>query len=254
MKRKQYRLTQEIFEERSNVIHNWKYDYSIAKYKNQREDVEIICPIHGKFKQTPKRHMNGQGCPECGMEYARVWRKNDWTHFIEESNKRFNNSYVFPNIENEYENSHSKITLKCKICGNEFSKIACDHLTSPHGGCSHYEKSTSKLEDEVEKELINNDIEFVRQKKFKEMGALELDFYLPKYNTAIECQGRQHFVSVDRFGGDDGLEKTLKRDALKRKFCEENGIKLLYYGNLGIEYPYFVFENKEELLKEIKNE
>jgi hypothetical protein len=26
---------------------------------------------------------------------------------------------------------------------------------------------------------------------------------------------------------------------------------LLYYSNLGIEYPYFVFENKEELLKEI---
>jgi hypothetical protein len=28
---------------------------------------------------------------------------------------------------------------------------------------------------------------------------------------------------------------------------------LLYYSNLGIDYPYHVFENKEELLKEIEN-
>lgn len=254
MKRKQYKLTQEIFEERSNAIHNWKYDYSIAKYKNQRENVDIICPIHGKFKQPPKRHMNGQGCPECGAEYAKNWRKNNWEHFINESKKRFGDCYDFPNIKSEYENSHSPLTIECKICGNKFSKIACDHLTSPYGGCSHYEKSISKLEDDIEKELTDNDIEFIKQKKFKGMGMLELDFYLPKYNTAIECQGLQHFKPNDYFGGENEFKKTIERDKRKKDFCEQNGVNILYYSNLGIEYPYKVYEDKAELLKEITHE
>ena len=78
-----------------------------------------------------------------------------------------------------------------------------------------------------------------------------MDFYIAEYNVAIECQGIQHFKSVEFFGGYDGLVKTIQRDALKKQLCEENGVKLLYYSDLGIEYPYKVFENKEELLKEI---
>lgn len=251
MKREKYRLTQEIFEERSNKIHNHKYDYSISKYKSQREPINIICPVHGVFEQTPKNHMRGQGCPKCGAEYAKIWRKNNWQHFIEESRKRFGDCYDYPGIENEYENSHSKITLKCKICGNEFPKIACDHLTSPNGGCSHYEKTISKLEDEIKEFLESKNITYIRQKKFEWLGQLEIDFFLPEYNIAIECQGRQHFEVVEWFGGYDEFCKTIERDNIKKKLCNENSIRLLYYSNLGIEYPYEVFENKEELLKEI---
>jgi len=28
--------------------------------------IDIICPIHGLFKQSILHHKNGQGCPECG--------------------------------------------------------------------------------------------------------------------------------------------------------------------------------------------
>lgn len=48
------------------------------------------------------------------------------------------------------------------------------------------------------------------------------------------------------------FESTVFRDTKKRKLCKENGILLLYYSNLGIEYPYEVYENKEELLNKIK--
>ena len=51
--------------------------------------------------------------------------------------------------------------------------------------------------------------------------------------------------------GEEKFKYRIENDNRKRKLCEENGVKLLYYSNLGIEYPYFVFENKEELLKEI---
>ena len=71
------------------------------------------------------------------------------------------------------------------------------------------------------------------------------------YNIAVECQGEQHFKSIDYFGGLNEYKQTVDRDNLKKKLCEENGVRLLYFSNLGIEYPYQVFEDKDELLKEI---
>lgn len=133
-----YKLNKDIFVERSNKMHHHKYDYSKVEYINQRTKVIITCPIHGDFKQTPKNHMNGQGCPICGAEYAKKYKKNNYTNFIEESYKRFGEEYEFPNIVNEYENSHSKITIKHKKCGREFIKIASDHINSTNGGCECY--------------------------------------------------------------------------------------------------------------------
>jgi len=52
------------FIDKSNIIHNYKYDYSLIDYKNSRTPIEIICPIHGIFKQIPKSHTNS-GCPRC---------------------------------------------------------------------------------------------------------------------------------------------------------------------------------------------
>lgn len=79
-----------------------------------------------------------------------------------------------------------------------------------------------------------------------------MDFYLPKYNIAIECQGIQHFKPINLFGGENGFQNTKERDIQKKKLCEEHGIKILYFSNLGIEYPYDVIEDKELLLEKIK--
>ena len=57
---------------------------------------------------------------------------------------------------------------------------------------------------------------------------MTLDFYLPDYDIGIECQGRQHFIPVDAFGGKMGFEDTVTRDKTKKRLCEENGIKLMY--------------------------
>lgn len=54
------------FIERSNAVHNGKYDYSKIKYINAKTPIEIICPLHGIFKQIPDNHLKGCGCPKCG--------------------------------------------------------------------------------------------------------------------------------------------------------------------------------------------
>ncbi len=189
MKRLSYRLNKEIFIDRSNSIHGNKYDYSKVEYKNHRTKVIITCPIHGDFEQTPKNHMNGQGCPECGKKYAKEWQKNDYNSFIKSSVERFGDIYDFPNIENEYKNSHSKITIKCKKCGGVFTKIACDHITSPFGGCQHCYASKSKPEieianfvkDMVDCEVCTNDRHL--------MKGNEIDIFVPSKLVAIEYNG-----------------------------------------------------------------
>ena len=59
------KLTTPIFIKKSNNIHNFKYIYSNAEYINNKTSVDIICPIHGVFKQLPYNHLKGHGCPKC---------------------------------------------------------------------------------------------------------------------------------------------------------------------------------------------
>jgi len=61
----QFRLTLDDFIKRSNIIHNNFYDYSEVKYINTETKVDIKCPLHGIFPQTPHNHLNGTKCPTC---------------------------------------------------------------------------------------------------------------------------------------------------------------------------------------------
>lgn len=47
-------------------IHGENYDYTKVRYVNNSKKVDILCLIHGPFHQSPKNHLRGQGCPECG--------------------------------------------------------------------------------------------------------------------------------------------------------------------------------------------
>ena len=93
------------------------------------------------------------------------------------------------------------------------------------------------------------------KKDFKWLGRLSLDFYLPNYNIAIECQGIQHFEPVD-FAGRGAewarcaFEKIKERDILKKKLCEDNGIDLIYYSD---KMDDDVFNNLNDILICIKN-
>ena len=54
------------FINRGNVVHTGKYDYSNSVYVNNHTKLEILCPLHGSFSQTPQNHLCGKGCAKCG--------------------------------------------------------------------------------------------------------------------------------------------------------------------------------------------
>ena len=63
---KSRRKTREQFIEETKAIHGDKYDYSKVEYKNNKEKVCIICPIHGEFWQRPYEHLKF-GCRQCSF-------------------------------------------------------------------------------------------------------------------------------------------------------------------------------------------
>ena len=59
------------FIEKSNTVHSHIFDYSLVEYQRSNMPVMIICNVHGKFPQTPNKHLGGQGCPYCSGEKTR---------------------------------------------------------------------------------------------------------------------------------------------------------------------------------------
>lgn len=69
------RGTLKEFIDEANIIHNFKYDYSLFIYKTYKIKGIIICHEkdikgieHGQFPQKPGDHLKKKGCPKCARE------------------------------------------------------------------------------------------------------------------------------------------------------------------------------------------
>lgn len=235
LKRQEERRKQKekAFIEKARRIHGDKYDYSKVVYEASHKKVCIICPEHGEFWQTPNDHADrkargGTCCPMCGKNGKRQ-KKYTQEEYIGLASKVFGGFYDYS--KTVYRAMQKPIIVTCPEHG-DFEIRAFDHLRNKCGCPEHHVKST--LELQVESMLQEHGIEYVYEKRFSWLGLMSLDFYLPKYNMAIECQGSQHFVPVESWGGVNNCEAVKKRDSLKRELCEENSVELLYYTNKGL--------------------
>ena len=215
-----YKKRKEDFIIEAKEIHGDKYDYSKVEYVNNRTKVCIICPEHGEFWQTPHSHLSGKGCPECSKS-----KKLSTEEFIKKAKYIHNNFYDYS--KSIYENTEKKVCIVCPEHG-EFWQTPHSHLSGV--GCPLCAKCKNINETSLY-EFINSHIseKVVREKRFPWLGLKSLDIYIPKYNIAIEYQGKQHFMPLDFFGGEKAYQETIKRDELKFKLCQINNIHLFYF-------------------------
>lgn len=82
---------------KSDGIHGGKYDYSLSNYENIRVPVDIICKIHGVFKQTPSDHFKGSGCPSCNSSKG----ENTIEIFLKDNNIEYLREYRFDNCKDK---------------------------------------------------------------------------------------------------------------------------------------------------------
>lgn len=77
--------------------------------------------------------------------------------------------------------------------------------------------------------ILFDDCDVIREYSPKWLNKKRIDIYIEKYKLGIEYQGEQHFIAINRFGGEEGLQKTQNRDREKAKLCKENGVQLVYF-------------------------
>ena len=242
------RKTTKQYIDECKKIHGDFYNYDKVVYKNAYSIVTITCPIHGDFKQRARTHLYGHGCPECQGK-----RKYDKEFFIKRANEVHGDKYDYSLIET-VKNNHEKQPIVCPKHGVFYQSID-SHITQRQG-CPYCIRSI--LEEDTAKLLKENGYEFEEKKRFEWLGNQHLDFYIPKGNIAIECQGIQHLKPYGTFGNknvtkEELFEKVYKLDDLKYRLCKENGIKLVYYTNCKDEYRYPICRNGTELLEKLNN-
>jgi hypothetical protein len=217
------KLGLEEFVVRSKMIHGDRYDYSNVNYENSLKKVEIICLNHGVFIQQPQNHLNGSGCPKCSIIENHENQKKTTDEFISDSILVHGDKYDYSKVN--YFGGKKEVIIICEKHG-EFRQTPNNHQRG--NGCPNC--NSSKGEMLIVKYLTDNNIEFEQQYTFEGLRMkrkLKCDFYLPNHNSIIEFNGSQHYIPVERFGGEEGLIRTQNSDDLKRKFCFENEIKLL---------------------------
>lgn len=238
------RITQDIFIKRCTEIHHGRYDYSKVNFEHVKKKVCIICPEHGDYWQKAGIHLRGYGCPICGGSQQLTTEK-----FIEKA--RLVHGHKYDYSKTNYINYRTKVCIICPEHG-EFWQVPNNHLFG--AGCPTCPESN--MEGEIRQLLLNKGIIFEQEKGFDWLvynRRMFLDFFLPEYGVAIECQGKQHFSPTEIFGGEEFYKMTVERDKVKKRLCEEHGIRVLYYSRSHIEYPYPVFESMRQLLKAIKD-
>ena len=226
------KLTTEAFIQEAKKVHGDRYDYSNVNYINCHTPVEIICPIHGSFFQLPANHLkNGQNCAKCTKPLAaqkarKAWCKKARESFLKAVKEKYGDKYI---ILEEYENSNSKIKIKCSQCGKEFTRISRNFLDGYE--CPYCYGGISKAEKELRELLKNEGIEFEAEYKFenlKDKDFLRYDFYIPSKNLLIELNGKQHYFWIKKFHKtyhDFLVQKH--HDWIKRKFAREHNFNYL---------------------------
>lgn len=202
------------FVNKSNLIHNNKYNYSLVEYKTTNTKVKIICPEHGIFEKTPKIHLKGEGCKKC------IYITED--KFIENCKKVHNYKYNYNNTL--YKNLGRKIVIICPKHG-EFQQRPADHLKG--SGCQACGDRFGIKENKWLDSLNINE----RQVR---IGKYVVDGYDPITNTVYEFNGDFWHGNPKIYKSDDknivngktfGLlyENTIKRE----KYLKDKGYKVI---------------------------
>lgn len=213
--------TFEEFIEEAKLRHpNEGYTYDESTYINTHTPTRVICPKHGEYWVTPKSHLLYE-CKKCSYEKRGKNYMLTIDEFIDKAIKKHGYN-TFDYSKSNYTGTKEPICIICPKHG-EFWQKPNDHLSGK--GCPKCNES--QLEKNLKKYFEENNINYIYQYKDFWLGKQSLDFFLPEYNTAIECQGKQHF-GKGGWGTSYDFDKIKELDKIKYNNCKEHNIRLLY--------------------------
>lgn len=138
----------EEFIPKALMVHGDKYDYSKVEYDTAKTGINIICPVHGCFMQTPDHHLGGENCPKC----AGVYKKNT-EEFIEEARKVHGDKFDYSKVE--YINQYRTIIVICPIHG-ELHVFPNNHLRYDCKKCKGFKETTEEYIKQLGRYMVIN--------------------------------------------------------------------------------------------------
>lgn len=202
--------------------------------------------------------LNRGDTQSCGCLQAEKSAERAAERLIDLKGKRFGMLTVIDRVSTIDESGHSIGTWKCHCdCGNDtFADgyyLSKGMITSC--GCkrqSKYEIYIMQYFDEIGYE---NTIDYECQRRFEDLrgyGEHMLSYDFAVYSNGalsalIECQGQQHYMPVNIFGGEEQFAKQQLHDELKREYAAFLGVPL-------IEIPYTVetYEDAKKILDDTR--
>lgn len=223
-------------------------DFSKTYYSQRDKDnkVVVICPEHGVFKSNYYNLKNGEGCYKCSLKKSGYKRRLTNEEIIKRGEEKYGKgTFMYDKIDT-LNRENDRIVIICPIHG-EFSVNIYNFM---YGKIQCPKCHTFKLEEKIKAALEKENIKFEQQKTFEWLvykKNMYLDFYLPEYGIMIECQGKQHFEPIKKWGGDEYYKTVVNRDFHKKTLCELHSVKCLYF----MEHKYIKHDNEFSSVKKI---
>jgi len=113
-------------------LHGNKFDYLLVpKEVWLTEDITIICPVHGEFLTTVRKHLKKYGCVKCAKDGEGFKKRLTNAEFVEKSTAVHGDLYDYSEVK--YTTSKDKVKIFCKKHEKYFLQVAADHMVGK--GC-----------------------------------------------------------------------------------------------------------------------
>ena len=166
------KTTEEFIIEMHEIYGDW-YDCSKIDYVRAKEEVTVICPVHGPFKRRPEQLLLNNGCQKCSGKHRRTNEE-----FISEISEIHNNKYDCSLVN--FKGVKHNVDIICPVHGR-VSMLAQSLLRG--NGCRHCgDISTGENQRKSTEKFISDSIEI--------HGIGDYDY------SSVDYQGAHEYVQI----------------------------------------------------------
>lgn len=204
-----------IIEDRGGVL--------LSEYKNAMTKLHLRCEKGHDVWMKYNDIQQGHWCRKCADQELRL-DEDEIYRFVAERGGR---------VLSRYENSYTKMKLRCGA--GHIWKTTANVLRSQESWCPECYKIQRLKREYVVRDILekmfglpfpNMNIPGVGYPVTKR--PIEIDCYNLKLEVGIEVNGKQHYERVPYFHKTEkAFQDQRRRDAYKRKICEESDITLV---------------------------
>lgn len=226
------RRSQKLKSSRSEIIkqfkalHGEKYNYEKFKYVNSVTKSTVICPTHGPFEISANKHLQDQGCRQCGIKARSNLQVQSREELIEKFTELYGTDYDYSQFK--FVDEVSSSTVICPTHG-PFEISPIHHLNKKKCPGCHERRVTSKEKAIEQFREIHGD--FYDYSKFEYTSSITKSAVICPTHGSFQISANKHLQG--RGCRQCGIEKMVIKQATPRekvieKFIEKHGTKYDY--------------------------